>query len=128
MAVRLSSGGAGATCGVAIYPDSDGGSSIASFSASCTGSGVISSTSLSFSLVAGDIYRLCYCGSSGTSPTWNVAREIATSGINRTDQLRNAVTTGHGTAANSCSTGVPPSTTGTITAGTAAGTVQTVLE
>ena len=128
LAARVTAGVASDVCGIGIYPDSDGGTALGTVNAACTAAANISGTGLSISLTAGVVYRLCYCALTAAGVNWVGARELVTSSINRTHQLRNAVTLGHGTAFQGCSGGVPPSTTGALTATVTVGTVQLLLE
>src|SRR5437773_2220119 len=103
MAVNITIGfGAGKKVGVAIYPDSNGGSAIAN-SGSLSGgatppetAGVLTVISLpAFDMTAGITYRVCFCGTSTTgayaAPNWASFAD-----------LQNAIVASVGRAANDC--------------------------
>jgi hypothetical protein len=115
-ATKLAQGitGGSSTCGAAIYPDSDSGTALASISGSCASQGVFSATGLTaFSLSAGVAYRVCTCATA-TSGSYAAIIDNNTAG-GRTADMLNTFGSRIGTAANNCSAGVPPSTTGVIT-------------
>lgn len=119
IAGQMTQGIAGATCGFAIYPDADGSAALFSASAACTGPGPISASSLpSQSIVAGTIYRMCFCSTStqsaanstcnGTGVAFLVTNDTGT-GTGHLAQLATTfVTTTFAHAATACSAGVPP--------------------
>jgi hypothetical protein len=105
-------GGAGGVAGLAIYADADAGAPIAKGSVAVTADQVVSITGLaSYTIVAGVAVRVCFCSS-------NNGLFTAESNYNGDpiSNLANAFTTQMGTAANPCVAGVPPATTGVLSA------------
>jgi hypothetical protein len=104
------SAGSGANCSLAIY-DAAGTTQIAVATGQvCNGGGTTYTGITGFSLTAGTVYRLCWCftlGANGfyTNPT----------GSETMADVANAFVTHIGSAANSCTLGVPPATTGALT-------------
>ena len=106
------------TISIAIFPNSDSGTALASK----TGLGISGDFKVTgltpFSITAGTLYRLCMCGAS--------ANVIALSAVQRapyccdtrpiTGLMQALEPTFYGTAANSCTTGALPATTGVIAA------------
>ena len=105
----LTSTCASGTSGWAIYPDADGGTALASTSASCTTAGAKVATVSSYTIVAETDYRVCYCSSATTGNFLGV--DNASGELNK---LTNAFNVKTGAAANSCTSGAPPSTTGAL--------------
>lgn len=104
--------GAG-TCAMGLFPDDNAGSVLLSNSQSCTATGVkVGTTSPTVNLDAGTTYRLCMCSSS-TSTLVLAQESFASLKINL---IANATTVKEGTAANACTTGALPPTTGALTA------------
>lgn len=109
----FATGTGGSTGGCAIYADADAGARQATCSGSTASSGVLVCTGLSaFSLVEGTRYRVCICNTSTSTqyeaPGFTGAGQLG-------DLLTKLEATSVGTAANSCTTGAPPTTTGAIT-------------
>jgi hypothetical protein len=97
----------------AIYPDDDAGTALAILTASCTTAGIKTATGLTpFSLVQGTIYRFCGCMTKTDARYLGIA-EHGTAGMTKGDILSPGSVRA-GTATNACSTGVAPTTTGTI--------------
>lgn len=128
----MSTDGNASTCGFGVYEDTDDTGSahvLASASASCANAAntVVGATSLSLTLTAGVIYRVCGCASVA-NVTFLRPVDVGTSSILRTEQLRNSVTTTHGTAdGQPCSSGVPPDRTGALTSTSALSTGSLTL-
>jgi hypothetical protein len=72
-----------------------------------------------FSLSAGTAYRLCICSSSGEGG-YKAARPSLAADATRVAAYLNTIVTHQGEAANVCTSGTPPATTGSLTAGTGA--------
>ena len=107
---------AGSTTGFGIYPDANGGTALATVSGSSAAIAVITGTGFSIPLVVGTYYRICACTTS-TLVRYTSARTLVAGGTFASqNDLMNAATPMIGTAANACTAGVPPSTTGAITA------------
>jgi hypothetical protein len=113
--IFYNSSGSSQTCGVAIYPDSDAGTVLASTSGACpaTGSqGVLSATGLTgFTITDDTTYRICACATHAL-----VHFAVAGGNADRLARNVNAVVASSGPAANACTSGALPSTTGTISA------------
>lgn len=113
-----SSPSADATVGVAIY-NADGSSQIvedtATYHNATTNEDILFTTPTpsSFSLTAGTMYRLCWCSSAATG-----SYQAAGLTTSVAEPFANAFTTHQGTGDGShlCSSGDPPSTTGTLSA------------
>jgi hypothetical protein len=109
------SGSFSITCDVGIY-DAAGTTKLASAGGvTCTNStNPTTVTGLSsFSLVAGTTYRLCWCGS-GSSGSYR-ALAAATGARVDSAEISSAFTVRQGTASESCSSGVLPSTATSLT-------------
>ena len=96
---------------MAIYEDADAGANLGAISASCASAGVVAATVGTFTMTQGTAYRMCICGTS--SGVGYLAIIDQTAGA--VNPLLNVFTTSIGAGANSCSTGVTPSTTGALT-------------
>ena len=108
-------------CGFAIYPNADNGTVLARVSGACA-LGAMTATGLApYNIVGGTLYRICTCAQAGGSVAGylSVAQAVTCCQDHNVTQLIQAFhPTYHGTATNSCANGVPPSTTGAITADT----------
>lgn len=108
------------TAGVAIYPDSDGGTELGEAVASVTNDGGagtrIPATGLSMTFVEGTTYRVCICVDNVTLALPLESQHGG--GVAIQWPYLNAGTTVVGHAANTCTTGNPPATTGALTADT----------
>jgi len=122
MAFYTSTGSGGSSGGVAIYADADAGAQQFTTGAvsTATNNTIASVTGLTANtLTAGTVYRWCGCNT-GTTATAVAVNGTATaqlwnaSGTNGGGLLNQYVVSG-GTAANACSTGAPPTTTGALT-------------
>ena len=105
------------TCAAAVYPDSDGGTKLGGVSAPCA-AGVISATGLTpFSITEGTLYRICVCSTAGNTTTKYLAvrDDYGTAGNYHLPALGNTFATHYGAGANTCTSGVLPSTTGALT-------------
>jgi hypothetical protein len=112
----VATGTGGATCGWGIYPDSDSGTVLASVSGSCATSATVLTTSgLSLSISRGDLLRVCTCSTASSAGAFYAAQSNST-GAGYLSSLLNTFSAHVGTAANACTSGAVPSTTGTITA------------
>lgn len=96
---------------MAVYPDTDGGTVLGTTGAlSCPSGRSVISGSVSISVTAWDTYRFCFCS---TDPAVDYL-----STYNPTDELVDLLDTFSlvvSTAANSCTAGAPPTTTGALT-------------
>lgn len=121
-----SRGPAGCVAGVGIYDDDDAGARRAVSAHDCTTSGVKGTTGIAaFSLVEAAVYRVCTCitysGSPGATTTpsftsiFDRGEDFGGVGFSKALSL-NANSARIGIAANPCLSGVPPTTTGGITA------------
>lgn len=108
---------AGSTSGCGIYPDSNGGTALATVSGSTVSAATLSVTGQTINLTAGTRYRICVCSTSTSAIYLEVNDSPATGHL---PQMLNAATlpTTMGTGANACTSGAPPSTTGAITGAT----------
>ena len=106
----------GATLGFGLYPDRDGGTGVVASGSIATGSsGPITASSLSFAVAAGTRYRVCVCASTNATLTYLAVDDTSTNtasieGLMNAGSLTSAV----GTSTN-CASGVPSSTTGSLT-------------
>lgn len=112
--IGITNGVALAQCGAGIY--SATGSIIAGANAACTAAGPVTMTVSSFNLTAATSYRACWCASSTSVQGWSI-EEFATAGMGMVNIL-NTGATSVGTAANACTVGALPATTGSISAAT----------
>ena len=103
------SGIAATSCGLAVYPDADAGTALASGSAPCTTRGIVRITGLSYTLDAGTTYRWCLCAPGSQ----NYLGAVALTG--RMTALLRAFTSSVVATGNLCTAGVPPTTTGPLT-------------
>ncbi len=107
-------GGAGTAASMTLY--SAGGASIIRSTGaqdwSTTGIKTVAGLS-TFSTTFGTEYRACYCRD-GTGGSLRSATSVTTTVVSG---FHNALTTHMGTAANACTNGVAPSSTGALTAG-----------
>lgn len=114
----VTTGTGGASCGFAIYDDADGGTRRATTGAvSCAAAANITASVSSFSLTQGTIYRICYCSTATSTVVFMTVQDSAT-GTGHMADMMNQVSTFVGTAANGCSSGAPPTTTGALSAST----------
>lgn len=108
--------GASTACSVTIYDA--GGANIVRTSGTkncSSASAPISATGLTaFSLTAGNQYRLCWCNNGTTGGLRSVSGWTSTTGLEV--DLHNVFTTHIGRAANDCTAGAAPSSTGSLTA------------
>jgi hypothetical protein len=111
MFFRTGTGSGSGTMGLAYYT-ADGSTQIREATAAYTTSNEnITASGLSaFTLTAGTTYRQCHCSSSGSGSYIDVPISEPVGAA-----FANAVGAHWGTAANACSSGDPPATTGTIT-------------
>lgn len=104
-------GSASAKCGLAIYPDDDSGTALASGANDCTATGgVVSVTGLSaFTIVAGTAYRACVCATVSTTDFLGIYGTD-------TETILDLHSTMVANSTNTCNatTGAPPSTTGAM--------------
>lgn len=108
----------GSTSGCATYNDADAGAQLATASASTAAATVVSSTGNGSTTYAeGTIYRVCVCSTATATVNYLSAQDNAT-GTGHEADVENTFAVFVGTAANGCSTGVPPSTTGALTGST----------
>lgn len=115
LAVAFTNGSTALTCGIAVYPDTDGGTVLLSHSGPCplNATDVVSVTGLTPASLTADVtYRWCVCATS------TVVTYLAPFARDRVSTLANAFETVNGYGANACVAGVPPSTTGALTATT----------
>jgi hypothetical protein len=102
----------GVQCGVAIY-SADGSSRLFSTGGlDCSTGSPRSVTGSAFSLVAGTKYLLCRCSNTTNLPTFIVTSGAGGSGTALSQIANTLAPAGAFTAANSCTAGSPPSTTG----------------
>jgi len=116
------------TVGAALYTDDDSGSQTrlaTTGGVSGASGGVIATTGITpFAMTKGTVYRICGCTTDTGAHLATVTAIAATGGLG---SISNVVTAWVGTAANSCSSGVPPATTGAITGTTTSRTVQAIV-
>lgn len=118
-AAYLASNNPTATASFALFPDNDAAAALASVTGPAIGGSFGQSGLTPFSLVAGTLYRVCGCGSVGSSGIKYLGVEQATAccqDFNLTQLVQTFHATYVGTAANSCTSGTLPGTTGAITA------------
>jgi hypothetical protein len=109
--IRASTTAGSTTVGLAVYQDGDSGAVVAKGSVGHGSDGPVAITGLGpFTLTGGTSYRFCLC-------TRNAANYLTSYANNSPPYARwaNAFATVVGTAANGCTTGVPPTTTGALT-------------
>lgn len=109
--------GSASNCGFAVYENSDSGARLATATGTCTSPLMKASGLAPFNLVAGTLYRICACAQAVDGLIYHGIAQAAAccQDYNLTQLIQQYHSEYFGTAANLCSSGAPPATTGTIT-------------